>query len=301
MIETIRYAFRSLRRNPGFAVLIFSIITISIAACCCIFSILYVQVLKPTAFEYPEQLVWILPDPFATIHDYKEWVRPSQTLESVAAFKTGGFQVRIGDERMRFTGYYVTSSFFSVLKARPILGPGFSAANDLPGKAPVVIISYNLWKGAFHGDQEIIGRQIGLNTMLHTIVGVMPKHFDWGQFLFPMSDAKGGPGRGVVMLFGALKQGSSETAASAEMHASDFGNYRWDPVWVWNSTRFEVLSFWSETTRSCNACRCNQRNSSCGLLLGVFPGPSRDPHRSPGHPPQLLAPAWRLGALAVKL
>jgi hypothetical protein len=90
MIEPIRFAYRSLRRSPGLAFLLFSIITISIAACCCVFSILYVQVLKPTAFEYPEKLVWISPDPAATIHDYKEWVSPAQNLDSIAAFKIGG-------------------------------------------------------------------------------------------------------------------------------------------------------------------------------------------------------------------
>jgi hypothetical protein len=68
--------------------------------------------------------------------------------------------------------------FFSVLKARPILGPGFSAANDLPGSAPVVIISYNLWKGGFRGDKEIIGRQVVLKpvdpaTLAVVIIGIL--------------------------------------------------------------------------------------------------------------------------------
>ena len=225
MIETIRFAIRSLRRSPGFALLIFSIITISIAACCCVFSILYIQVLNPIAFEYPEQLVWISPDPAATLHDYKEWVRPAQNLESIAAFKIGGFQVRIGDERMRFGGYYVTSSFFSVLKARPILGPGISAANDLPGSEPVVVIDYGLWKGSFHGDEKIIGRQVALNTILHTIVGVMPEDFDFGNFLWvPMSGAKSGPGIGQRVFFlGTMKPGISEAAVSAELTAREKG------------------------------------------------------------------------------
>ncbi|MCI0416850.1 ABC transporter permease [bacterium] len=220
MRETIRYAFRSLRRSPGFASLIFFIITISIAACCCVFSVLYVQVLKPIVFEDPEQLVWIYPDPPATIYDYKEWIQPSQSMESFSACKISGFQTRIGDERMRFPGLYVTSDFFSVLKLKPIRGPGMSPAHDQPGAAPVAMIGYGLWKGSFHADENVIGKQIVLNTIPHTIIGVMPRDFSFwgGNYLWvPMSTAKSGPGLGQkVFILGRMKRGITQQQAAAE-------------------------------------------------------------------------------------
>lgn len=222
----LRYALRSLKRDRSFSILVFFIACLSLSACSAVFSLIYVFVLKPVNFSEPERIVDIQPEKFAEIEEYPDWIQPAQTMEAVAPYKVRAFYLKADEERMRLPGYFVTSKLFSVLRASPMLGPGFTAANDHPGGEPVVMLSYGLWQGVFHEDRNIIGKVVQLNFQPHTIVGVMPEDFGFrGQLWVSMANAlQKGPGISrQVFLIGRLKAGMTPQQASTEFTARGKG------------------------------------------------------------------------------
>lgn len=221
----LRYAFRSVRRNPSFALVVFFITAVSIGACSGIYSLLYVMILKPLTFPEADQVVHVGPSPPATADNYRDWLGPSQSLESIGGYKRASFYLRVGDERMMMPGLYMTSGMFSVWKVRPILGNAFTSADDVAGAAPVVVLSYQMWKEYFQGDPHIIGRAIHLDHVSLNVVGIMPKDFVFFGYLWvSMGQFRLRPGlSNKIFLLGRLQGGATQQQAAAEYSSLAMG------------------------------------------------------------------------------
>ena len=206
MIETtlqdVRYGFRMLRRNPGFSVLAVLCLTLGIGANAAVFSWVEGLLFRPyPAVVHQERLLAFTgtsrgeTGPTAlSWPDFLDLQRSCTLFDSIFVTKITGSTLSIGGRAERAVGSIVSANYFDALGVRPILGRGFQPGEDSGRNAhAVVVISYQLWQGRFHGDPQIIGQTQRLNGVSHTIIGVAPESFHgtfvgWAmQFWVPAS------------------------------------------------------------------------------------------------------------------
>ena len=206
MIETtwqdLRFGLRMLRRDPGFSILAMLCLTLGIGANAAVFSWVEGILFRPYPLvTHQERLLALTGSARGEAgHTGLSWpdfvdLRRSCTLfDSFFVSKITGTTLSIGDRAERTIGSIVSDNYFDAIGVRPILGRGFEPGEDSGRNAhSVAVISYQLWKGHFHGDPQIIGKTQRLNGVVHTIVGVAPQGFygtfvGWGmQFWVPTS------------------------------------------------------------------------------------------------------------------
>src|SRR5216684_7320192 len=195
MIETalqdLRFGFRMLRRSPGFSVLAILCLTLGIGANAALFSWVEGILFRPyPAVSHQERLFALggtergeargTPLSWPDLLDLQ---RSCTLFDSFIVTKIMGTTLSIGDRAEVTVGSIVSANYFQAIGVHPILGRGFEPGEDSGRNAhPVTVISYQLWKGRFKGDPQIIGKTQRLNNVVHTIVGVMPEGF-YGTFV----------------------------------------------------------------------------------------------------------------------
>jgi len=206
MIETtlqdLRFGFRMLRRSPGFSILAILCLTLGIGANAAVFSWVEGILFRPyPAVTHQEQLLALTGtargESGHTDISWPDLVDLQRSCTLVDAFivnKIMGTTLSVGDRAERTVGSIVSANYFDAIGVHPIRGRGFEPGEDTGRNAhPVTVISYQLWKGRFKGDPQIIGKTQRLNGVMHTIVGVAPEGFygtfvGWGmQFWVPAS------------------------------------------------------------------------------------------------------------------
>ena len=195
MIETalqdLRFGLRMLRRNPGFSILAILCLTLGIGANAAVFSWVEGILFRPyPTVTHQEQLLALSgtargeSGPTAiSWPDLLDLQRGSTLIDSFIVSKIMGTTLSVGDRAEVTTGSIVSANYFDAIGVHPILGRGFEPGEDVGRNAhPVTVISYQLWKGRFKGDPQIIGKTQRLNNVVHTIVGVAPEGF-YGTFV----------------------------------------------------------------------------------------------------------------------
>lgn len=183
-IHDARYAFRHLRRAPGFTVLCVLTLAIGIGASTAIFSAVNPILFEPLPYPHSERILAIWDYGLGgghldvTFGTYREIVQRSRTLDAVAAIRPWQPTVTGPDEPERLNGQRVTADYFNVLAVPPAAGRNFAAADDVPNGPKVVILSDRLWQRRFNRDPTIVGRDITLDDDRFTVVGVMPAGFE---------------------------------------------------------------------------------------------------------------------------
>ena len=246
----VRYAFRTLRRNPGFAIVVLLTLALGIGANAAIFSVVNGVLLRPLPFRDADRLMVIwgdlkrpgLNDIPASAGEYVDYRDRSHAFEQVAAYDTVGFNLTGGGEPERVEGAVVTTTFFSLLGASAQAGRTFVAGEDQPGRDDVVVLSHSLWTRRFSANPAIVGQTIPVDGRPTQVVGVMPAAFQfpdrsieiWKPFLLDaeaLSDNNRGS-HGYTAL-ARLKAGISRQQAQADLNAvtaafkADHpGNYR---------------------------------------------------------------------------
>jgi predicted permease len=192
-VQDLRYALRTLRKSPAFATVAVLTLAVGIGANIAIFSLANAVLLRPLPYWQPDRLVhidWQWEDftaPWVTGEEYAFWREHSRVFESAAAHGLlESFNLRAGLEPQYVKGWTVSRDFFSTLGVQPFIGRGFTAEEDRPSGPRVAILSYDLWNSRFAADRAILGRAITLNDESYTVVGVMPRGF---QFLLEHASA----------------------------------------------------------------------------------------------------------------
>jgi putative ABC transport system permease protein len=186
MLEDCRFAFRQLRKNPGFAAIAVITLGLGIGAAAAMFGLIQGVLLSPPPYADPGRVVLISPArtdgrPYmrgATIGQWVSWQK-AHSIESPAIYRwTFNFLV-LPDGSQSMGGMVVTPSYFRVLGLRPILGREFTDAElGRPNVPPsAVILGYGLWQRKFNGDPGIVGRTIRISRMPAPlpVVGIMPQ------------------------------------------------------------------------------------------------------------------------------
>jgi len=186
----LRFALRGLRKRPGFAIVVILSLALGVGANTAIFSLVDAITFRPLPVPNPGGLVTI--DIAASrltsfgASSYLDWVDFSSRSKSFQSLSTrqemsAGMNPAgaVPDGKPQVVwGQLVSGNFFYTLGVQPVLGRTFLPEEDqTPGKYPVMVISYSLWKRTFEGDPKTIGKQVQLSGHSFTIIGVTPKSF----------------------------------------------------------------------------------------------------------------------------
>jgi putative ABC transport system permease protein len=182
-----RYGCRMLIRNPGLAGTAILSLALGIGANTAVFSVVNAVLLRPIAAPEPERIVmFVNTSPTgrganASPAKFAHWRALTDVLDDVAAFRTGVRNLTDGDVPEQVPWGQVSADFFHLFGASFAMGRGFSADEDRPGGADVVVLSRALWERRFGGDSGIIGRAISVGGVPHVVVGVLA-NFPFNEF-----------------------------------------------------------------------------------------------------------------------
>jgi predicted permease len=187
-VKNIRYGLRSLRRTPAFTLTAVVTLALGIGANTAIFSVLDSVVLAPLPYRAPDRLVILalfnrtLGYPTDLSYpDFLDWQRSSSSFEQIAALKPQGFDLTSPGAAEHLDGNEVSSTFFSTLGTKMVLGRNISRDEDRYGGTPAAVISNRLWQDRFAASPAAIGKPITLSGIDYTIVGVLPPRFQFGD------------------------------------------------------------------------------------------------------------------------
>jgi len=229
MLQDLTYAFRWLRKNPGFTVLAMLMLAVGIGVNTAMFSVVNAVLLQPLPYAEPDRIVWMnesgpeIKNRQLSYPNFVDWRRRNQVFEAMALFRGWSVNLSDTDKPENLDARIVTSDYFKVMRATPVLGRDFTGEDDQPGAAAVTIISYGFWQQRFAGDPNIIGKQILLENTPHTVIGVAPQDFThhgppplW--LLIEPQKLKGRDVRDAGNVIARLKPGVTIEQARAEMN-----------------------------------------------------------------------------------
>ena len=237
--QDARFAVRTLRKNLGFTAVAVLTLALGIGANTAIFSVVYAMILKPLPYSQPEQLCNVFQaQPQAGVGgtgwsytNFAELREQNHIFAEMAGSQNHQLTLTGRGEPAVVNTSVVTPEIFSLLGQTPLLGRTFLSEDGKRGAAPVVILSENLWRGAFGADPRVIGTSIDLDKRSFTIVGVMPAVFRFpvlresDQVWIPLvqdpvfSGWMSGRGGHWLQVTGRLKPGISVKQAQAELDA----------------------------------------------------------------------------------
>jgi putative ABC transport system permease protein len=176
------YAFRMMRKNPGFTSVAILTLALGIGANTAIFSVVHSVLLRPLPYPQGQQLIFIrqqetklgIPDISFSVKEIEDYRAQNRTLSGLVEYHAMSFTLfGHGDpERVR-TGV-VSANYFDLFGVQPILGRTFLPDDDKLGAPPVLLLSYEYWKNNFGSDPGIVGKTFEMNDKVHTVVGVLP-------------------------------------------------------------------------------------------------------------------------------
>ncbi|MFL6203289.1 MAG: ABC transporter permease, partial [Thermoanaerobaculia bacterium] len=230
----LRFAARRLRRVPIFAGAVVLVLALGVGTTTAMFSLVNGILLAPLPYPEPDRLVRLthtvgsagratvdLSDAIVLLYQSE-----TRAFDGVAAwrFDDGDLGPLEADQTaVRVRGARVTASFFDVLGVPPALGRGFAPGDDRPGAPRVVVLSHRIWQERLHGDPGAIGRQIDVNDVARTIVGIMPPRFAYParqvELWLPLAldPARTRPATLNLIGIGRLQRGVSSAAARADL------------------------------------------------------------------------------------
>jgi len=229
-MNDLKFAFRQLLKNPGFAAVAALTLALGIGANTAIFSLINGVILRPLPFFEPERLVSasIQPGdarPTQTSHTtYLDWREQCRAFEDLAIYDPSSCLLTGAEQSERIGATLTSASFFSVLRAVPALGRTFTDEEEKQGAA-VVVVSHGFWQRRFAGDSNIVGRTLEIDGKTTLIIGVMPEQFTFtaetSEHLWRLQAAEQNAPRGAGRWFvlGRLKQGSSIAQTQAELRS----------------------------------------------------------------------------------
>jgi putative ABC transport system permease protein len=186
-LKDIRYGVRSLLKRPGLTSIAVFTLAIGIGANSAIFSVVNSLLLKPLQFPELERVVaiWENQPSRGVVHNeasmanFLDWRAQNHTFEQMGLYRWWSTNLTGLETPERIQGFLVTANFLDVLGVKPMMGRGFLADEDQPGKDPVVILTHGLWQRRFGSDPNIINKTITLNGISRLVIGVMPQGFKY--------------------------------------------------------------------------------------------------------------------------
>jgi putative ABC transport system permease protein len=185
LLRDVKFGLRRLAMAPGFTVIAILTLALGIGANIAIFTVVNAVLIRPLPFPNPDRLVRVAADARATggrnigisepeLRDLRDH---AGVFESVTAVWPLSASMLGGDRPQRIEVLMTSPTYFQVLGAGPQLGRVYGQEDAVPGFSDAVVISDGLWRRAFGGARDIVGRKVVMDTDTYTIVGVMPPDF----------------------------------------------------------------------------------------------------------------------------
>ena len=187
LAQDIRYGLRQLRRNPGFTIVAVLTLALGIGANAAIFSVLYLNLLRPLPYPHGDRLVMfgmVVPaldsTPFLFDSSYLQIRNETTPFESMASWIPGvsGCDLE-AQQPVRLACARAESTFLPTFGANPALGRNFTSEEDKPDAPQVCLISHALWQSRFGGNPGALGQLLVIDGTPTRIVGVLPRNFEW--------------------------------------------------------------------------------------------------------------------------
>jgi len=230
----VRRILRTLLKRPGFSSVCILTLALGIGANTAIFSAVNAILLRQLPFKHANRIVWITgvrpvrsdaPFSLPDFLDYRDHVR---SLDSLSAVGTWSGNLTGQGDAEQLNGVRVSANIFETLGVTAVLGRTLEPDDDQPGSPRVVVMSYGLWQRRFGADRTLVGKQLVLNDVSYTLVGILP-----ADFLFPISGAElavplvpdADPWRfnrntvNFLRMVGRIRPGMTPERAQAEMNA----------------------------------------------------------------------------------
>jgi predicted permease len=225
----IRFAFRQLINNPGFAATAIVVLALGIGASVAIFAFVDAALIKPLPYSDPNRLVSVFesntlgPQFHLSYLDYLDFKRLNHVFNSLDAYEESNLFLTTPAATEHVLGARVSDGLLRTLGVKPVLGRDFYAGEDLPKAPQTVLLSYKTWQSRYGGRKDVLGQTVTLNNTAYTVVGVLPAEFHFApvsaaEFWFTlhssMSEDRGGHG---LVGVARLKDGVGVKTASAEI------------------------------------------------------------------------------------
>jgi predicted permease len=180
----LRLAFRQLRQAPGFTLVVVLTLALGIGATTAIFSLVEAVLLRPLPFSQPDRLV-LLGDHIGggqntpvTAREIGTYSKATSAFISMGGYINRGYELSGGATPEEIQGARFTAGVFHTLGVQPILGRVFTQHEE-ESHQPFAVISYALWLNRYHRDPHVLGTSIALDRKAYTIIGVMPRDFEF--------------------------------------------------------------------------------------------------------------------------
>jgi predicted permease len=247
--KDIGYAFRSMRRSPGFVLVVVMTLALGIGANTTVFTVINTLILNPLPVRNTSELAAVtgedarntsrseavFPISYADLDDYRA---RNQVFRSLAGFTSArGLTLEERGMAQGIFGEFVTANYFSTLGLTPARGRFFSSEEGSVAAAhPVAVLNYAAWQTRFGGTPDILGRELQVNNVIVTVVGVAPPHFigvnaifgpdlwlpvSMAERMFPtsMKNLLTDRGKAAFMGVGHVAPGVTPGQAAANLHA----------------------------------------------------------------------------------
>src|SRR5438876_2770565 len=189
ILQDTRYTFRQLRKSPGFTVTAIVMLALGIGATTAIFSIVEGVLLRPLPFPDPDRLV-ILGDVLEGSHcascahssvtapDIRNYMRDTQSFSHLGGYRGRLFELSGSGDPAAVNATRMSGEVFAALGVPPLLGRTFTQQEE-DEQQQVAVLSYGMWRSRFHGDANVLGSKILLYRKPYTVIGVMPRDFEF--------------------------------------------------------------------------------------------------------------------------
>lgn len=230
-LKDIRYGIRGLLKRPSLTIIAIITLAIGIGSNSAMFSVVNSLLMKPLPFSDLDRIVAIwekvpsrgVERNESSVANYLDWRAQNNSFEQIGLYRWWSTNLTGIQPPERVQGFLVSANFFDVVGMKPMIGRGFTADEDQPGKAPVAVLTYALWQRRFGGDPNIAGKTIALNGITRTVIGVLPRDFNYpsgAEVLAPLTItpelAQNRENHGYLAI-GRLKKGISPASAQADL------------------------------------------------------------------------------------
>ena len=226
----LRFAFRQLRKNPGFALTAIAVLALGICASVAIFAFVDAVLITPLPYTQPNRLMALFesnplgPCFHLSYLDYLDYKNRNKSFQSLELYDSNTFAMNTASGLQRVDGVDISAGFLRTLGITPVLGRDFHPGEDQLGAPRVVLLSYAAWQNRYGARPDALGQSVTLDGETYTLVGVLPAGFHFAaagpaEFWTAVQASPKPDNRGAHYLaaIGRLKDGVTFSTAAADM------------------------------------------------------------------------------------
>src|SRR5512143_97249 len=231
LLRDVRYGMRTLMKSPALTIIATLALTLGIGLTTTMFSIVYGALMKGLPYPDGDRIVVVsranpargIERQDLPMQDFVDYKAQQRSFVDLAAATSGTIYVSGDEKAERFDGSWITANGFDIIGMHPFMGRNFRAGEDTPSGEKVAILSYSMWRERYSADAGILGKQIRVNGVPYSVVGVMPEGFAfpnndkiWVPLQINPLQGKRGQGQ-FISAFGKLKPGVSLDQATVDV------------------------------------------------------------------------------------